>query len=307
VAWVAPEWIGSGMPLDGGAQARSEPAWSLSLADRPWLRALERLHNHVGLPVELLAGLAVALAAARRRPAVLVLAGAALAEAALFVAMTQAGFSGNPRYVLPAVAICSVLAGVGAMHLARGLDEFGSIYADFSSRSLRRTALVAAVALVALPGYGFLGARVVRLRAEAHEVAVRMELHRDLAEAVRKAGGAATVTQLGWATTNRALQTRLAWELGVPMELTESLTDYRVVFRSSREPLVGRVYMTGRARHRRTLVRVGSFRVYRRDGITFPAVHREWKLVDGPFTGLLQGIHTGVKQGRIPTARVVTR
>ena len=56
------------------------------------------------------------------------------------------------------------------------------------------------------------------------------------------------------------------------MELTESLTDYRVVFRSWREPLVGRVYMTGRARHRQTLARVGSFRVYRRDGITFPIV-----------------------------------
>ncbi len=32
VAWVGPDWIGSGMPLDGGAQARSQPAWSLSLA-----------------------------------------------------------------------------------------------------------------------------------------------------------------------------------------------------------------------------------------------------------------------------------
>ena len=51
----APEWIGSGMPLDGGAQARSEPAWSLSLAEQPWLRALERVHNHAGLPLELLA------------------------------------------------------------------------------------------------------------------------------------------------------------------------------------------------------------------------------------------------------------
>ena len=35
VAWVVPEWIGSGNPLDGGQQARSEPVWSLSLADRP--------------------------------------------------------------------------------------------------------------------------------------------------------------------------------------------------------------------------------------------------------------------------------
>ena len=102
------------------------------------------------------------------------------------------------------------------------------------------------------------------------------------------------------------LQTRLAWELGVPMELTESLTGYRVVFRSSRELLVGRVYMTGRARSRRTLARVGSFRVYRRDGLTFPVARREWK-INPPFTQPLQGINTRVRSGRIPAPRVVTR
>jgi hypothetical protein len=308
VLWVGPEWIGSGMPLDGGAQARSEPAWSLSLANRPWLRALERVHNHAGLPVELLAAVAVALAVPRRRTAVLVLAAAALAEVALFVAMTQAGFSGNPRYVLPAVAVLSVLAGVGTAHLARGLDEICSIYTDFSSRPpARPAAVVAAVALLALAGHGFLTGRVTRLRGEAHEVSVRMQLHRDLARAVQAAGGPKAVRALGWSTTNRALQTRLAWELGVPMELTESLTDYRVVFRSSRELLVGRVYMTGRARHRQTLARVGSFRVYRRDGISFPIADREWQAINGPFTRPLQGINMRVDRGRIQPLRVVIR
>jgi hypothetical protein len=313
VAWIGPDWIGSGMPLDGGVQARSQPAWSLSLAEHPWLRALQRVHNHAGVPLEALAAVAVAVAPVRRRAAVLVLAGAALAEVALFVAMTQADFSGNPRYVLPALAVWSVLAGVGAGRLAQGFVEFWSICADFSTspRTRRpRSALAGVVAVVVVLGFGahvFLDKRVVRLRDEAKEVGQRMELHRDLALAVQRAGGAARVKALGWATTNRALQTRLAWELGVPMELTESLTDYRVVFRSSREPLVGRVYMTGRARHRRTLARVGSIRVYRRDGITFPVAHREWRATEGPFTGLLQGVHTRVDRGRIAAPRVVTR
>jgi hypothetical protein len=305
LAWIGPEWIGSGMPLDGGAQARSQPAWSLSLAEHPWLRALERVHNHAGLPLELLAALAVAAAAVRRRGAVLVLAGAALAETGLFVAMTQAGFSGNPRYVLPAVTVLSVLAGVGAANLAGVVPALAA--ERRVSAAPRLAGVVAAVALIALAGQSFADARVQRLRGEAHEVAVRMQLHRDLAQAVRAAGGAGAVRALGWSTTNRALQTRLAWELGVPMELTESLTDYRVIFRSWREALVGRVYMTGRARHRQTLARVGSFRVYRRDGITFPIARREWKAFEGPVTGHLQGIHTGVNRGRIPTVRVVTR
>jgi len=322
LAWVAPEWIGSGMPLDGGAQARSEPAWSLSLAEHPWLRALERVHNHAGLPLELLAALAVAVATVRRRGAVLVLAAAAVAETALFVAMTQAGFSGNPRYVLPAVAVLAVLAGVGAANLAELVPALGALNGSDKRagrlRGLRQGpapgaagarvgGLVAAVAVLALGAHGFLDARVQRLRGETHEVGIRMQLHSDLADAVRAAGGAEAVRALGWSTTNRALQTRLAWELEVPMELTESLTDYRVVFRSSREPLVGRVYMTGRARYRKTLARVGSFRVYRRDEITFPIARREWNTFEGPFTGRLQGIHTRVNPGRIPRGRVVTR
>ena len=203
LAWIGPDWIGSGMPLDGGAQARSQPAWSLSLAEHPWLRALERVHNHAGLPLELLAAVAVAVAALRRRPAVLVLAGAALAETGLFVAMTQAGFSGNPRYVLPAVAVLAVLAGVGAANLtgmaSRGLVEFLPYSGGFSTNPpagparARVAGVVAAVALMALAGQSFAHARMQRLRAEAHEVGVRMQLHRDLARAVQAAGGAEAV------------------------------------------------------------------------------------------------------------------
>jgi hypothetical protein len=250
--------------------------------------------NHAGLPLELLAAVAVATAVVRRQGAVLVLAAAALAEVALFVAMTQSGFSGNPRYVLPALAMCSVLAGVGAGQLARvpgGLSSFGR-YTRISRQTPGLAGVVAAVVVLALGGHAFLTARVSRLDDEAREVGVRMQLHSDLARAVREAGGAGAVRALGWATTNRALQTRLAWELGVPMARTESLTDYRVVFRSSREVLVGRVYMTGRARSRRTLARVGSFRVYRRDGIAFPIATREWNQVGSAFTAPLQGINT---------------
>jgi hypothetical protein len=65
--------------------------------------------------------------------------------------------------------------------------------------------------------------------------------------------------------------------------------------------------MTGRARYRQTLARVGTIRVYRRDDITFPIVDREWKSLFGPFTGLLQGIHTRLGDGRIAGVRVVTR
>ena len=117
------------------------------------------------------------------------------------------------------------------------------------------------------------------------------------------------VTSLGFATTNRALQTRLAWELGVPMELTESPTDYRVVFRSSRELLVGRVYMPGRARlpPRRSPASAAS-------GCTgatvsrFPLVERQWSCVGRRrLQGLCREFTPGSTDGRIPRPRVVTR
>jgi hypothetical protein len=301
VAWIGPEWIGSGAPLDGGAQARSEPAWSLSLAERPWLRALERVHNHAGLVLELLGLVAVAVAVVRRRAAVLALAAAALAEAALFVAMTQAGFSGNPRYVLPALAITAVLAGVGTAHLAQAAPAL------LGERARWRLAGVAvALGALALVGGGFVDARVTRMQDEAREVGGRMELHRDLAQAVREVGGADAVAAFGSATSNRALHTRLAYELGVPIELVESLADHRVIFRSSRELLVGRVYMRGRARFRETLARVGSIRVYRRDGITFPRVQRDWNALRAVY-GTFAGNSHSPEQGRIAPSRVVTR
>jgi hypothetical protein len=294
-AWIVPEWLGSGQPFGGETQARSEPAWSLSLAAHPWLRALTRVHNHLGTPIELLAAAGVVAAAARRRWAVPALAGFAAAEVALYVAMTQAGFSGNPRYVLPALAVGAVVAGVGAAELAKAPP--GGAFAGAA----------VAFGVLALAGGGFVDARVVRLRGEAREVVIRMRLHSELADAVQAVGGPRVVNSQGFATANRALQTRLAWELGVPIGAVESTTDYRLVFQSSRVFLAGRVKVLGRARSRPTLARVGSIRVYRRDDVTFPQRERQWASIGSSFTRPLRGIHTLAREGRIARTRVVTR
>jgi hypothetical protein len=270
LAWLVPEWIGSGNPFDGEDQARSQPVWSISLADQPWLRALERAHNHTGRPIELLALLAVAVAVLRRHVTVIALGIAAVAELALYVAMTQAGFSGNPRYVLPALAIACVLAGVGAANAAQALP----LAFKRPTLAWRLAGVAVTVAALAALANGFVDWRVGKLRAEARQVGVRMEIHEDLAEAVKRVGGPNAVAAIGTATTNRALHTRLAWELEVPTELVESVTAHRVIFRSKRVKLVDRVFMTGRAKTRTTLAQVGRIRVYRRDGITFPLADR---------------------------------
>jgi hypothetical protein len=263
------------------------------------------VHHHTGPLVELLALAAVGLAAARRRAAAPVLAAAALAEVGLYAAMTQAGFSGNPRYVLPALALFAVLAGAGAAHVAQGGARLAGALAGARLAPLAGAAL--ACAALAFAGSGLLHSRLVRLKGEAHEVGIRMRLHEQLARAVQAVGGPRAVNAQGFATANRALQTRLAWELGVPIGAVESTTDYRIVFRSWRELIAGRVKVLGHAKRRPILARVGSFRVYRRDGVTFPEVERYWAAIGQPFTRPLQGIHTLAKDERIDGLRVVTR
>ena len=193
VAWLVPEWIGAGNPLDGAKQATGEPIWSLSLSDRPWLRRARPRPRPRGS-----AGRAARPRGRRRRRSQRagsrrsVLAAAAVAEAALYVVMTQAGFSGNPRYVLPALALICVLAGVGTARIlaARRRPHRASLGLRSVQPPLRLCWRSSPCAFVER-AVGADGA--ARLR----QIGVRMDLHRDLARAVRPAGRSRGGERLG--------------------------------------------------------------------------------------------------------------
>jgi hypothetical protein len=216
--WIVPEWIGSGHPLDGGRQATSEPFWSLSLEERPWLAALRRAHHETGLALELGALFAVALSIRERRAAVVVPAGAAVLWLGMYVAMTQFGFSGNARYFLPALVVICVLAGVGA--------------GRFAALAPRPALAVAAVALIALAAAPFVDRRIGQARAEGRLIDQRTTLHRDLSNAVRRLGGPGNINRYGAATINRAFETHLAWDLQLPVRTVERARARAIVFRS---------------------------------------------------------------------------
>ena len=211
IVWLVPEWLGSGDPLAAGGQARSEPSWSLSLKDNPWLAALRRAHYLAGLPLELGTLAAMSLAGLRRyrrgadHPAAsndratLALGAIAVLWVALVVAMVEGGFSGSPRYFLSAVVIGCVLAGVGAARLVHALPG-------------RVAGTVAAVAL-ALLAFPLAERRVNGLERQARNAERLATLQEDLAAAVRDAGGASVVAANGGPGVNRSLfVTRLAWE-----------------------------------------------------------------------------------------------
>ena len=108
VLWFGPDVIGAGGAL-GASEAALGPgsAVAASNADVPGLQVLIDFARMVTWPV-LLAAL---VAAALGDRTVQFLALGATAWVLLVAVMTQAGYTGNPRYNVPAAAICCVAGG----------------------------------------------------------------------------------------------------------------------------------------------------------------------------------------------------
>ncbi len=273
-AWLLPPWVGEGNPFAAGTQASSEPSWSLSLAPSPWRAALEVGQSQAWLALELTALAAFALALVGRggeallpRPArpgaVGVLAGFCAIVAGLYLAMTEAGFSGNPRYVLPALASIALLGGVGAaliVDLGRRAGE--RVARPAGARAAVGGALgsVAVGAVLLIAAAPELRDHIESADAEGREAIERSRLHQQLETAVHTIG-AGYITRFGPATTNRSYQTHLAWELAVPLSGVHGTGGRGIVLRAPAQPVAGVVRIHPRARRRVTFARVGEWTV----------------------------------------------
>ena len=267
--WLIPEWLGSGDALGAARQARSEPSWSLSLEDRPWLAVLERWQTLAGIPIEAGALLGTAFAIRRRERVSLALAGLMATWLALVVLMTQAGFSGNSRYMLPPLVIASVLAGCGAAcsvaaaaQVTRRLVALAPGRSRVALRVAPAAAGLAATALLLAAGARFLDSRIEGFGRQANSVAPLVTLHRELAAAVQRVGGPNAVMPYGAPTVNRKFDTHLAWELKVPIRHVEGGRGEGVVFEAAGR-LSGTPPRRRGRRDMRALARVGSWRVGR--------------------------------------------
>ena len=109
-AWFVPEWLSSGDLLRSGDRARVPNPGAPATADRPALAAIE-----LALTAVIFLPAALAALFARGTAALPALAGAGWI--ALIALMSEAGFSGEARYVLPGAAVLAVSGGVG---FARG-------------------------------------------------------------------------------------------------------------------------------------------------------------------------------------------
>ncbi len=221
--WFVPELIGSGDALRSAERARIPNADQPALADVP---AIASLRDAAGLLLwPLWVGLAALLLIRLRgggSTAALAPAAVGLAWVALVAAMAQlGGFSGEPRYALPGIALIAVSGAVGLTTLGR----------PGARRPVGLTLVVAALlALAALPRLE----EVARLPAAQ---AYQWELGGDLADAVEAAGGRDAVLRCGQPYVGPLRGPLLAYRLDVAKGTVEPDLPPRapgVVFRSRR-------------------------------------------------------------------------
>jgi hypothetical protein len=218
VLWFLPEVWGSGEPLRASSRAKEVIKGSLALADRP---ALEVAKQGVELvPAPLLAGFVAGTGLAvaglvRRRPrandaVVAALAGAVVAWVALVAVMTQAGYAGNPRYLVAAAGLACVVGGVGLARLggiAAALIERGRPSAHKAARAVA-VALPLGALLFAIPSFENSRDSLPQIRYEA-------QLDGQLDAAIHRAGGRDRVLACGHPYTGPLQVSVLAWHLRV--------------------------------------------------------------------------------------------
>lgn len=218
-AWLIPEWIGSGDPFSAGKQARSEPGWSLSRADTPWLAALLRSSGLMLHPLKLCALFGLGWGIYKRDWRIVALGASVAFWLVLVAIMTEGGFSGNPRYFLLAVGVTTVLAGIGVARLVA-----------LAPTTAGRVAVAAVLAALIAP---FAVLRAPYAERELSFATGNARLHHQLEDAIERAGGAAAVMEQGKPYVNRGFITHMAWELKLPIRAIQRKgVERRVVFRA---------------------------------------------------------------------------
>jgi hypothetical protein len=195
VLWFGPDVAGTGGALGASAAARG-PASAQSAANAavPGPQVLLDAAAMVTLPALAAAIWAVARPVGPPR-LVRAVAGAALAYVGLVAVATQAGYAGNPRYLVPAAALGAALAGAGV-----------------AGAPARRQPLLAGILVgaVALLQFG-------DLRADLRNVGRRAALRADLDALLERAGGPARVKACGPVRTTSEKRTLVARRLTLPV------------------------------------------------------------------------------------------
>jgi hypothetical protein len=190
--WLGPDVLGIGGALSASRAARGEPSQgSAALEDVPGLAVLADAVSLLTVP----ASVAAVAGTIAGPPLARVLAAAAAAWIAIVAVMAQAGYAGNPRYLVAAMAFGCVLAGAGA------------------ARILPRAAPLAAAAVVVAVGAVTAG----DLRDQVRDVGARADRRAALPDLVAAAGGRDAIVACAPVRTAPDVRPLVAWELDIAM------------------------------------------------------------------------------------------
>jgi hypothetical protein len=216
--WFLPEWWGSGNLMRAADRAQQPNPNSPAFAQHPFVRVIQDTWPLVITPVKAAAAFALVLAAIdwvrnRRQGAVLAVGLLGFSWIVLIALMTQAGFSGNPRYIILGTSLLAVCGGVG---FGRVVQFAGALVTRIFGPSRPRLALVAGIAAFAVlslatvhwaaPRFKNFGKLDKALRYQA-------ELRFDLRDALAKAGGADAFKACGKPTAGKFSVPLVAWYL----------------------------------------------------------------------------------------------
>jgi hypothetical protein len=213
--WFLPELWGSGNIWRAADRATQPNPNSPAFAKHPFVKVIQDAWPLMITPVKAAAGFAIVLAAwewvrVRRSGAVLAIAALAFAWIILIAVMTQAGFSGNPRYIILGTSLIAVIGGVGC---GRVVQFVASAVGRRGSPALAAAAGVAALAVLGAGTWHWAGPRVRHFDELDRALRYQAELRFDLRDALAKAGGAKAFASCGHATTGKFQVPLAAWYL----------------------------------------------------------------------------------------------
>lgn len=216
--WFLPEYWGSGNFNRAADRAQQPNPNSPAFAKHPFVEVVKDTWPLVITPVKGAAAFALVLAAIdwvrnRRQGPILAVSFLGLSWIVLIGLMTEAGFSGNPRYIILGTSLLAVVGGVG----------FGRVV-QFAAAGMRRIAgpshprVVTAVGIVVFAALTLASVHWAKPRFDNFDeldsaLRYQAELRMDLKTALAKVGGGEELKACGKATAGKFSVPLVAWYL----------------------------------------------------------------------------------------------
>jgi hypothetical protein len=213
--WFLPEYWGSGNFNRAADRAQQPNPNSPAFAEHPFLQVIEDTWPLVITPVKGAAAFALVLAAVdwvrrRRQGAVLAVGILGAAWIVLIGLMTEAGFSGNPRYIILGTSLLAVVGGVG---FGRVVQLAGMGMRRVAGPRLATAAGVVVFAVLLIASVHWAKPRFDNFDELDKALRYQAELRFDLRDALAKAGGADAFKGCGKATAGKFSVPLVAWHL----------------------------------------------------------------------------------------------